>query len=63
MATYATVGLSVLLHGLSAAPLAQRYARWYEAHPRDSRPAMESTPVAHLRPRGPLSPTTTEPRA
>jgi NhaP-type Na+/H+ or K+/H+ antiporter len=26
---YATVGLSVLLHGLSAAPLARRYATWY----------------------------------
>jgi NhaP-type Na+/H+ or K+/H+ antiporter len=51
LATYATVGLSVLLHGLSAAPLAQRYARWYEAHARDS---MESHPVRHQRPRGPL---------
>jgi NhaP-type Na+/H+ or K+/H+ antiporter len=26
---YATVGLSVLLHGLSAAPLARRYGAWY----------------------------------
>lgn len=26
---YATVGLSVLLHGLSAAPLARRYGTWY----------------------------------
>jgi len=33
LVTYVTVGLSVLLHGLSAAPLAARYARWYEAHP------------------------------
>ncbi len=49
LATYVTVGLSVLLHGLSAAPLAQRYARWYEAHPRMP---MESHPVAHQRPRG-----------
>src|SRR4051812_13846179 len=32
VATYATVGLSVLLHGVSAAPLARRYARWYESH-------------------------------
>ena len=53
LATYATVGLSVLLHGLSAAPLAQRYARWYEAHPPD---AMESHPVVHQRPRGALDP-------
>jgi NhaP-type Na+/H+ or K+/H+ antiporter len=56
LATYATVGLSVFLHGLSAAPLARRYARWYEAHPRDRRPTMESQPVAHQRPRGPLPP-------
>ena len=56
LATYATVGLSVFLHGLSAAPLARRYARWYEAHPRDRRPAMESQPVVHQRPRGPLPP-------
>ena len=28
---YATVGFSVLLHGLSAAPLARRYAAWYSA--------------------------------
>ena len=56
LATYATVGLSVFLHGLSAAPLARRYARWYEAHPRDRRPTMESQPVVHQRPRGPLPP-------
>ncbi len=56
LATYATVGLSVFLHGLSAAPLARRYARWYEAHPRDRRPIMESQPVVHQRPRGPLPP-------
>jgi len=31
LAIYLTVGLSVLAHGLSAAPLAARYARWYEA--------------------------------
>jgi NhaP-type Na+/H+ or K+/H+ antiporter len=30
---YATVGLSVLLHGLSAAPLARRYGTWYSARP------------------------------
>jgi sodium/hydrogen antiporter len=28
---YATIGLSVLLHGLTAAPLARRYATWYAA--------------------------------
>ena len=41
-----TVGLSVFAHGLSAAPLANRYARWYEQHPRDQPPAMESAPTA-----------------
>jgi sodium/hydrogen antiporter len=30
---YATVGLSVLLHGLSAAPLARRYAAWHSGRP------------------------------
>ena len=30
LAIYLTVGLSVFAHGLTAAPLAGRYARWYE---------------------------------
>jgi sodium/hydrogen antiporter len=34
LAIYLTVGLSVFAHGVSAAPLAGRYARWYERHPR-----------------------------
>lgn len=51
VATYFTVGLSALLHGVSAAPLADRYARWYEAHARDTKPAMESGPAEHHRPR------------
>jgi NhaP-type Na+/H+ or K+/H+ antiporter len=55
LAVYLTVGLSVLLHGLTAAPLADRYARWYEAHPRDRVPAMESSPAEVSRPRGPLA--------
>ena len=42
LAIYLTVGLSVFAHGLSAAPLAGRYARWYERHPRDKLPPMES---------------------
>ena len=37
-AVYVTVGLSVLAHGLTAAPLAERYARWFERHPHDRRP-------------------------
>lgn len=35
LAVYLTVGLSVLAHGLSAAPLAGRYARWYQSDRRD----------------------------
>ncbi len=52
LATYLTIGLSVAAHGLTAAPLASRYARWYEAHPWHRRPAMESVPAAHHRARG-----------
>jgi sodium/hydrogen antiporter len=52
-AIYVTVGLSVLAHGLTAAPLAERYARWYEQHPREQPPPMESAPAEVPRPRGP----------
>jgi sodium/hydrogen antiporter len=51
LASYATIGLSVFAHGASAAPLAKRYARWYESHPDDRRPVMESVPAAQQRPR------------
>ncbi|HEX4186544.1 MAG TPA: cation:proton antiporter [Solirubrobacteraceae bacterium] len=51
--TYLAVGLSVFAHGVSAAPLAARYARWYESHPSERRPKMESAPAAAHRPRGP----------
>ncbi len=47
--TYITIGLSVFAHGLTAAPLARRYARWFEAHPRDARPTFEGVDVPHLR--------------
>lgn len=53
LAIYVTVGLSVFAHGLTAAPLADRYARWYEQHPRDAAPPMESAPAEVTRPRGP----------
>ena len=33
LAVYLTVGLSVFAHGITAAPLARRYARWYGRHP------------------------------
>jgi NhaP-type Na+/H+ or K+/H+ antiporter len=51
LAAYITVGLSVLAHGVSAAPLADRYARWYKSHPRDRPPPMESAAVPAHRPR------------
>ena len=37
LAIYLTVGLSVLLHGITAAPLADWYGRWYEARSREGR--------------------------
>ena len=52
--TYATVGLSVLVHGLSAAPSVDRYVRWYQAHPSGGEPSMESSPAPELRARGPV---------
>jgi NhaP-type Na+/H+ or K+/H+ antiporter len=51
-ATYVTIGLSILAHGITAAPLAGRYARWFESHPRGRRPVMESVPVPDRRTRG-----------
>ena len=42
LAIYLTVGLSVFAHGVSAVPLANSYARWFERHPRDKPPPMES---------------------
>jgi NhaP-type Na+/H+ or K+/H+ antiporter len=42
LTTYFTVGLSVLAHGITAAPFADRYARWYERHPA---PTMEQAPA------------------
>ena len=53
LAIYVTVGLSVFAHGLTAAPLAARYARWFERHPRDKPPPMESVPTDVTRARGP----------
>ena len=46
---YLTIGLSVLAHGLTAAPLANRYASWYESHPGDARPGLESSEVQDVR--------------
>jgi NhaP-type Na+/H+ or K+/H+ antiporter len=62
-AIYTTVGLSVLAHGITASPLANRYARWYERHPHEQRPPMESAPADAVRPRGPVTRTTGTPAA
>jgi NhaP-type Na+/H+ or K+/H+ antiporter len=48
-----TIGLSVLAHGLTAAPLANRYATWYGSHPRNERPTLESGSATHVRWRTP----------
>ncbi len=50
--SYLTVGLSVLVHGLSAAPLVSRYASWYQAAAEKSPPVMESQPAHEHRARG-----------
>ena len=55
LAIYLTVGLSVLAHGLTAAPLADRYAGWYEQHPRDAAPPLESAAAEVTRSRGPAA--------
>ena len=39
--TFVTVGASVFAHGVSAAPLARRYADWIEARPRSDRALLE----------------------
>jgi NhaP-type Na+/H+ or K+/H+ antiporter len=46
---YLTIGLSVLAHGLTAAPLANRYATWFESHPRDALAGLESSDVQDVR--------------
>ncbi len=45
---YLTVGLSVFLHGLSAAPLADRYARWFTAHAPEGHVAVETLPAKNV---------------
>jgi NhaP-type Na+/H+ or K+/H+ antiporter len=53
LTTYFTIGLSVLAHGLTAAPLARAYAGWYASRPRHLQPRMESVDAHVHRPRGP----------
>jgi sodium/hydrogen antiporter len=47
--TLVAVTLSVLAHGATASPLVRRYVAWYEAHPLDAAPAMESAPTTPQR--------------
>jgi len=54
--TLVAVALSVLAHGASAAPLVRRYVAWYESHPLERVPAMESVPAADQRWRHPARP-------
>ena len=55
-AAFVTVGLSVLLHGVSAAPLAERYAGWFAAaHAPGREPEVESRPAPEIRWRHPLA--------
>jgi NhaP-type Na+/H+ or K+/H+ antiporter len=46
---FVTVGLSVLAHGVTAAPLATRYANWLDAQPARSRSALESAGASDVR--------------
>ena len=50
---YLTVGLSVMLHGVSAAPLVSRYAAWYDAAAARGAPGMEDQAAHAHRARGP----------
>ncbi len=57
-----TIGLSIVAHGITAAPLANRYAAWFDSHPKDARPPMESRSTTHVRWRMPTAePHATEP--
>lgn len=46
---FVTIGLSVLLHGATAAPLSRRYARWFAGHPRAESLPVESAPAHEVR--------------
>jgi NhaP-type Na+/H+ or K+/H+ antiporter len=53
LAVVATIGISVLAHGLTSRPLTNRYVGWYTSHPREELPPMESVPAAGHRWRKP----------
>jgi len=48
-AVFVTVGLSVLLHGLTAAPLAERYAGWFATQRTKVKPSAEARPAPEIR--------------
>ncbi len=48
LAVVATIGLSVLAHGVSSRPLTDRYVDWYASHPPERLPPMEAVPVAEV---------------
>jgi NhaP-type Na+/H+ or K+/H+ antiporter len=48
---FVTVALSVLLHGLTAAPFADRYARWFAVLPRETGPVPEAVAAPEIRTR------------
>ena len=49
--TYLTVGLSVLVHGVSASPLVNRYVGWFQTTSDKSPPVMETKHAHEHRPR------------
>jgi sodium/hydrogen antiporter len=53
LVTYITVGLSVFAHGITAAPLVNRYARWYRTQLGAALPPMESAPAGEQQARDP----------
>jgi sodium/hydrogen antiporter len=53
LAITVTIALSVYVHGVTARPLTERYARWFNSHPRNALPAMESVAAAEHRLRTP----------
>ena len=53
LAVVVTVGISVFAHGLTARPLTSRYVGWYESHPKEAAPVMETVPAAEHRSRTP----------
>jgi sodium/hydrogen antiporter len=48
-----TIALSVLAHGVTAAPFARGFADWFDAHPKDARPQLEASHATSVRWRNP----------